>query len=443
MEFDDLPIGVIRCDATGLIEAVNARILDWLSLTDESALLGAPLHRLLHGASRIYFETHLRPLMLIEGGFSEVALKIARKPGTPMTVFVSGRARKDEAGQVEALIFTLTRSVERQNYEAELLRRTRAAKAYEALVRASPDAIVYLDTAHVITAWNHAAETLFGFTEAEAVGRSLSDTICPDGLDERRAELFETIDQRRFYRYDTRRQHKDGTIIPVELNAQPLLDDAGRRVGSVGVLRDIRERLQHEERIRVLNREVQHRAKNQLSVVMGIARQSFDPAHPEEFIFDFTNRLQALSRSLELLTDRNWTAVDLDALARGQIAPHGHLDDGRVVIEGPKVELGVQSAEALGMAFFELATNAGKYGALSGDSGRVTIRWKIGGEARDRLILDWIERGGPPVAKPSGKGFGSSVTVGLLAASTAGKVTRDFAPEGLHWRLDAPLRGLE
>jgi two-component sensor histidine kinase len=93
------------------------------------------------------------------------------------------------------------------------------------------------------------------------------------------------------------------------------------------------------------------------------------------------------------------------------------------------------SAQAIGLALHELATNAGKYGALSTDKGRIAIRWGTDG---DDLIMSWTERGGPPVSAPKQGGFGTVVTKAMAESSVDGAVDLDYAPSGLTWRLTCP-----
>jgi two-component sensor histidine kinase len=93
------------------------------------------------------------------------------------------------------------------------------------------------------------------------------------------------------------------------------------------------------------------------------------------------------------------------------------------------------------MALHELCTNAVKYGALSNEVGTVVVSWTIataeGGERR--LLLSWTEQGGPPVAPPQRRGFGSRMIERGLAAELGGTVELQFRPEGVCCLVDAPL----
>jgi two-component sensor histidine kinase len=178
-------------------------------------------------------------------------------------------------------------------------------------------------------------------------------------------------------------------------------------------------------------REINHRAKNMLSVVDAIAHQTAT-RNPEDFIERFSERIQALSANQDLLVRNEWNGVEVADLARAQLAHFADLIGSRIAAHGPRLRLKAASAQAIGLALHELATNAGKYGALSTDTGRVDICWGIDG---DTLTMSWTERGGPPVCAPKRRGFGTIVMETMAERSVDGKVDLDYAPSGLVWRL--------
>jgi two-component sensor histidine kinase len=117
---------------------------------------------------------------------------------------------------------------------------------------------------------------------------------------------------------------------------------------------------------------VNHRSKNILAVVQAIARQTVATT-PHDFIDRFQDRLLALSASQDLLAKNKWKGVHLDKLARSQLAHFNDLIGTRIKMRGPPLLVSASAAQTLGMALHELATNAGKYGALSDDAGRVHL----------------------------------------------------------------------
>jgi len=207
----------------------------------------------------------------------------------------------------------------------------------------------------------------------------------------------------------------------------------GRRL-FVSIAQDATERKAHEEQVQLLMREVSHRAKNMLSLVQAIARQTA-AREPEDFIGRFTERIQALAANQDLLVRNKWQGVDTEDLVRSQLAHFADLIGSRITVHGPKLRLNAAAAQAIGLALHELATNAGKYGALSTDAGRVDVGWRLGG---DIFAMSWTERNGPPVRRPERRGFGSTVIDSMAKRSVSGEVQLDYAPLGLEWRLTCP-----
>jgi PAS domain S-box-containing protein len=204
----------------------------------------------------------------------------------------------------------------------------------------------------------------------------------------------------------------------------------GRRL-FVSMAHDATERKAHEEQIRLLMREVSHRAKNMLSLVQAIARQTA-AREPDDFIGRFTERIQALAANQDLLVRNKWQGVDMEELVCAQLAHFADLIGSRIAVHGPKLRLNAAAAQAVGLALHELATNAGKYGALSTDAGRVDVGWRMGG---DSFAMSWIERDGPPVRRPVRRGFGSTIIDVMAKRTVSGEVELDYAPLGLEWRL--------
>jgi two-component sensor histidine kinase/PAS domain-containing protein len=202
----------------------------------------------------------------------------------------------------------------------------------------------------------------------------------------------------------------------------------------IGTVADITERKEHEEQVQLLMREVNHRAKNMLSVVDAIAHQTASK-NPDDFIKRFSDRIQALSANQDLLVRSDWAGVDVEDLTRAQLAHFADLVGSRIVVDGPKLRLKPASAQAIGLALHELATNAGKYGALSTNGGRVAVCWGIDAET---LSMSWTESDGPTVSAPKRRGFGTMVMESMAERSMNGKVDLDYAPSGLTWRLTCP-----
>lgn len=204
------------------------------------------------------------------------------------------------------------------------------------------------------------------------------------------------------------------------------------------VFSDITERKSHEEQIGLLMAEVNHRSKNMLTVVQAIARQTAS-TNPADFIERFSDRIGALAASHDLLVKNEWKNVELGELVRSQLAHFDDLIGTRIDLRGPALRVSAAAAQTIGMTMHELATNAGKYGALSNGAGRLEIEWNLRpGEPAAIFTISWRESGGPLVAAPARRGFGSTVISRMAGESLDAKVELKFDPEGLSWWLECP-----
>lgn len=218
--------------------------------------------------------------------------------------------------------------------------------------------------------------------------------------------------------------------------ATPIRGADGHILHWFGTNTDVTEMLEKEEQIRLLLMEVNHRSKNMLAVVQALARRS-GGADPD-FLRRFENRLSSLSANQDLLVRRGWAHIPMEELAEAQLAILDRDSRKLVRTAGPAFLLSPRTAEVLGMALHELATNALRHGALSHGAGQVCLSW----EERDgRLSVVWNETGGPLVGEPQASGFGTTLIRHIPARSLKADVTLDYAPDGLTWRLscDATL----
>ncbi len=202
-----------------------------------------------------------------------------------------------------------------------------------------------------------------------------------------------------------------------------------------GIVVDITERKRHEEKILMLMREVNHRAKNMLGLVQAMARQTA-AASPSEFVARFSERIQALSANQDLLVKNEWQGVDIQDLANAQLAHFEDLIGNRITLEGPPLRLNAAAAQGIGLALHELSTNAGKYGSLSNERGTVTLQWKV--EA-GQFEIAWQEAEGPPVVPPKRRGFGDTIITYAAETSVEGRSKLEFLPAGVRWRLTCPV----
>lgn len=211
--------------------------------------------------------------------------------------------------------------------------------------------------------------------------------------------------------------------------AKPIRDDDGRITHWFGTNTDITEQREQSEQIKLLLREVNHRSKNMLAKVQALARSTLGGDAP--LVKRFAERVGSLSVNQDILVRRDWREVPVDELVRLQLR-FIEGDSRRVHRSGPDCALIPRAAEIVGMALHELATNSLKYGALSVEDGRVEIEWSSEG---DRFTIVWRERGGPPVAEPTHRGFGTQLIADIPGRALGGTVVHRFDPEGVAWEL--------
>jgi PAS domain S-box-containing protein len=232
---------------------------------------------------------------------------------------------------------------------------------------------------------------------------------------------------------------RNGTIKWVSVRGRSTVDNTGKPVRSFGVITDVTERKQAEERDRILSAEVTHRAKNLLAVVQAVAIQTARNQKPNEFLAAFNERLKSLAVSHDLLVNSNWQAVEIGALVRSQLAHFEDLFSKRINFRGPSIGLTAEAAQAIGLALHELVTNASKYGSLSTPAGVVTIEWSVDRtQTPSRFNMFWKESGGPPVNPPDQRGFGHSVLVNMAAYALGADVALQYPADGVSWTLEAP-----
>lgn len=217
-----------------------------------------------------------------------------------------------------------------------------------------------------------------------------------------------------------------------EIDAKALLLQAGI---------EARERQAAEKLQQLILDELHHRIKNTLATVGAIASQSLRTApsikHAEQAI---EGRLAALGRAHDLLMQVSWANASLTETIKGATIPYDAQGVGRISIEGPDVALTSAAVIALSMTFNELCTNTTKFGALSMPAGRIEIDWAIDHESQ-RLRLTWRESGGPPVAPPTRRSFGTRM-IGSLGQQLNGEVKLAYEPSGFVYALDVPVSSL-
>jgi PAS domain S-box-containing protein len=312
---------------------------------------------------------------------------------------------------------------------------------YRRVFEQTSDLVITADLAQIITDCNPAAAAAVGVPREQAIGRGISEFISRQDFERTTGKLRQKIEEGGTTRYDVSVRSSSGGWLYWEINSGLINDAEGNPVGLHVVGRDVTDRRRAEDHQRLLVNELNHRVKNTLAIVQGLAQQTFKPtSSPEEARLSFDARLAALAAAHNLLTRQSWESAYLEETLLTAIEATAGPRASQVELRGPQVKLTPQTSVSVAMAAHELCTNAVKYGALSTDTGRVTVEWSIAEASGElRLHLEWTESGGPPVAPPMRRGFGSKLIERGLASELRGTCNIEFLRTGVRCTLDAPL----
>ncbi|HAQ35220.1 MAG: hypothetical protein CMF74_06445 [Maricaulis sp.] len=425
-----IPCGVAVTGTDGVLVFANKTLLTWAGRDALDPADPVRISDLLTRPGRMYYETHVAPMLMLQGFVREISCHLALPDGQRMAVVLNATVRRDADGAPERVDYTLFDARERSVYETQLRTARREAEELAAVVQTSANAIFRVDANDIVRSWNPGAERLTGIRTAEAVGRPVVDVMPVRDqigwLDASRTVLAGN------------REHTFECQLPGGLDVLVSATEIGDRfTGPAGsdlsiVISNVTARKQAERRLELMVQEMKHRIKNSLGVISAVARQTI----PAEHVTAFAARLNAMAKAQDLVTGAYWTEIDLSEVLA--IAANEAGGAPAFVHEGPHVVLDASLATSFSLVFHELVTNAIKYGALSVPQGRITVRYRLEGD-NSTLVLNWVESGGPEVRKPESSGFGSRMLGMVIAEQVGATVDMDFDPSGLRCHIVYPL----
>lgn len=231
-----------------------------------------------------------------------------------------------------------------------------------------------------------------------------------------------------------------GEQAPCSFRGGATFTSDGRPDGGVLTFWDVTERKKEAERRDLLTRELDHRVRNMLAMIMAMIRISNEPQQTkEEFVASLTGRVGAMARTHGVLSEGSWEGATMGRLVDDEVCAASQSR--QLVVEGERdLMLPPKEAADISLALHELTTNAIKHGAWSVPQGQVALRWERMRSSDDTsLRVEWKESGGPKIAaQPARKGFGTSLLRGVFAGGD--DVTIDFESDGLRCVMRIPLR---
>ncbi|WP_456686456.1 PAS domain-containing protein [Bradyrhizobium sp. P5_C11_2] len=329
----------------------------------------------------------------------------------------------------------------------------------------------------IITYVNPAFTRMTGYSAEEAVGQTPRMLQGPQtdrtALDHLRSDL----ETREAFQGTAINYRKDGSTYTLHWHITPLRDEAGKITHWIALQREIKpgepigeqpeERVGrvHEitaqaavgvaqkvglsadaghlmEQLAQTSADLQKQVHNTLGLVRSIARRTADTNEAfAAYAAHLDGRIDALQRLQSAAMQNPPGGLDLEWLVGDELQAFEMADVDRIRIAGPPVSLLPQAAETFGLAVHELATNALKFGALSGSNGFVSVRWRVHSRGREpRLLFRWAERGASePVSPPSQAGFGLLLLEQILPADLNARSKLRFESSGLVCRVDLPM----
>ncbi|NEJ73413.1 PAS domain S-box protein [Rhizobium phaseoli] len=444
--YEAATIGIAEADSEGRLLRVNDALCVMLGRSREQ-LLSTTFFDYTHEGDRD--EDATLYARQISGEIDNYVLRkrAARPDGMMVYLDVYSSSVRDASGSFRYGVrvlhdVTVAKQMEDQIRESEQHMRD--------LLEALPAAVYTTDATGRITFYNNAAVEMSGRTP------QVGDMWCvtwrlynTDGtpLPHDQCPMATALKENRPVRgAEAIAERPDGRRVPFIPYPTPLRDADGKLIGAINMLVDITERKQSENRQRILIDELNHRVKNTLATVQSLARQT---ARYAESLADYSERFEArllaLSRAHDLLTRRQWDTAPLDALAREVLMPLIGDVTHRVQFDGTSVNLDSRTALSLTMALNELATNAIKYGALSSQTGRLSVMWRVEEERglQPTVVLEWREYGGPQVTPPTRRGIGSRLMERCIERDLGGEFDLAFEPSGVVCRMSIPAGVLQ
>jgi PAS domain S-box-containing protein len=377
---------------------------------------------------------------VLEDGHSDPFEKEYQRPdGTRVPVRVSSAIVPDYPDQL--IVFVTDISHERAAHEREKAVQQRL----EIAISAAQQGVWDYDLVSGEMTYSPRAKAIYGLSDDQRVTFELiRDATHPEDLPLTHAQFLRAVDPavRDRNSYEYRIVRPDGSICwALAFGEAVFKGEPGRKkaVRYVGTLQDITARKNAERQQAVLVAELNHRVKNMLAIVQSLAFQTLRGSDvPDEITQAFSGRLKALAAAHHLLSEDGWDGASIREITEAALKPLACDLDRRFRVTGEDLRLTPQAAVSLGMALYELATNALKYGALSTDEGLVELSWQLSASPGPRLSIRWRERYGPRVERPSRQGFGTRMIKRVLG----GNVKLEFDPEGLACTIDAPADGI-
>lgn len=369
---------------------------------------------------------------------SEGALvSLQRTPGGPLEdryVDFVYQAVRETGGAITGVIATGIDVTERTLSQSAL---KNSEHFLRSVINASPDCIKVLDLAGRITFISDRGRKILEIPDTHQIEGQFWPDLWPEPA---RAQVLDALAQARLgasSRLQGAGDTLSGNSRYWDVRTTPMPDAQGRPERILAVSRDITYLRRIEVEREHLMDELSHRLKNVFGMVQSVINQTLRQAVSlEDGREILTGRVRALASAQDILSKSLASEMQISEVVEAALVPH-RTGEGRFRVAGPQTTINGRQGLGLSLALHELATNATKYGALSGDHGQVSIGWATTPDGK--FTFDWQESGGPQVTAPVQAGFGSVLIEKIVATYFDGSATLDFRPTGVVFHLTGTI----
>lgn len=292
--------------------------------------------------------------------------------------------------------------------------------------------------------WDAEIARIFHSTaeNGDQIARSLLRHVEPHDRKRLLKAVRQSVDQAKPLSVEIRIRRPDGETRWIAVRGASSEASEGGAQGLLsGVAYDVTNQKLSLTRTDALLREVSHRSKNLLALILAMARLTArDAINVKSHLKDFTLRVAGLAASQDLIVASDWQSVDLATLATAEIGAVARTDADRILVSGPPFALTPEAAQTLGMVLTELALNAVQHGALSSATGEVRLSWEFPDD--NSISICWREIGGPPFPVDSPKGYGMAVVERFSTQGLKLVVRSTTDLDGLRWTLTGPTANI-
>lgn len=201
----------------------------------------------------------------------------------------------------------------------------------------------------------------------------------------------------------------------------------------------VQERAKAQQQQELLIAELNHRVRNILNLIRGLINQSRGEADSiETFAEIIGGRISSLASAHDNITKGNWSSASLHDLIDTEAEAYASGNRDRVSIVGPEAMVTPEAYTVLALVIHEMITNSAKYGSLADSSGNLVIT--VSRDNDDALMIEWVERGGPPVKPPKRRGFGSTIIERSIPFELSGEANIEYKLSGVEAQFQVPAR---